>query len=79
MELQKWPVMNQSDFVAEFEDEDFPSTLGRWVSVDDHDPQFTAGQLNAMEAAGLIDFDRLNDRYRMTLKAAAVRARENAK
>ena len=66
--------MKIADFVAEFEDEHFPSEVGPSIGVEDHDPPFTLSQLRSMEKRGLILLGADCGTYRLTLKATRARA-----
>lgn len=67
--------MRAKDFLAEFDSEQFPSTVGPAISVDAHDPPFTLLQLRAMEKQNLIVINKENTYYRLTLKATKVAGR----
>lgn len=65
--------MKAKDFLAEFDDEHFPSAVGPAISVDAHDPPFTRTQLKQMQRQNLIVMNRDDTHYRLTLKATKVR------
>jgi hypothetical protein len=67
--------MKAKDFLAEFEPEHFPSSVGPAISVDAHDPPFTLGQLRAMERLNLIVLNKEDTHFRLTLKATKVAGR----
>ena len=60
-------------FIAEFEDEHFPSSLGPPISFDAHDPAFTDADLIKMEKSGLIVVNWEKLTYQLTLKACEKR------
>jgi hypothetical protein len=67
--------MRAKDFLAEFDPEHFPSTVGPEISVEAHDPPFTRTQLKQMARQNLIVFNREDTHYRLTLKATKVAGR----
>ncbi len=67
--------MRAKDFLAEFNPEHFPSTVGPAISVDAHDPPFTRSQLRAMARQNLIVMNKEDTHYRLTLKATKVAGR----
>ena len=67
--------MRAKEFLAEFDDEHFPSAVGPAISVDAHDPPFTRSQLRAMELQNLIVMNKEDTHYRLTLKATKVRSK----
>jgi hypothetical protein len=67
--------MRAKDFLAEFDPEQFPSTVGPAISVEAHDPPFTRSQLRAMERQNLIVMNKEDTHYRLTLKATKVAGR----
>ena len=67
--------MRAKEFLAEFDPEHFPSTVGPAISVDAHDPPFTRAQLRAMERQNLIMMNKEDTHYRLTLKATKVAGR----
>ncbi len=64
--------MRAKDFLAEFDPEQFPSSLGPAISVDAHDPPFSRSQLRQMERQNLIVMNKEDTHYRLTLKATKV-------
>lgn len=66
--------MRAKDFLAEFDPEQFPSSLGPAISVDAHDPPFSRSQLRQMERQNLIVMNKEDTHYRLTLKATKVAA-----
>ena len=65
--------MKVKDFLAEFDEAQFPSLVGPAISIGDHDPPFTRAQLRKMEQQNLILMNSEETHYRLTLKAAKVR------
>lgn len=65
--------MKAKDFLCEFDDCQFPQAVGPWVGLDDHDPPWTRTQLKQMQRQNLIEFNREDTHYRLTLKATKVR------
>lgn len=66
--------MKAKEFIREFTEEQFPCESGLWVGFDDHDPPFTMIELTVMHRQGIIDMDKPNRRYRLTMKATKLRA-----
>lgn len=68
--------MSPEEFLAEFEDADFPSEYGPWISRERHDPKFTLKELDSMRRQGLIEIRRRTGtpvRFRFTLRASELR------
>ena len=61
--------MTQADFLADFNEDQFPQELGPKIHYADHDPPFKIGDLKKMHAAGLIVLDEVNQSYQLTLMA----------
>jgi hypothetical protein len=61
--------MKTIDFLKEFDE----NQIGPWISFDDHDPPFAIGTLRAMEAAGVIELEVANRRYRLIPRATAAK------
>jgi hypothetical protein len=69
--------MKAADFLCEFVADQFPQPVGPWISVDAHDPPWTRSQLKQMERQGLIELNRTDTHYRLTLKATKKRETSN--
>jgi hypothetical protein len=61
--------MTQADFLADFNEYQFPQELGPSIGYADHDPPFKIGDLWRMHKAGLIVLDEANQSYQLTLLA----------
>ncbi len=57
------------DFLAEFNENQFPQQSSPWISYDDHDPAFLVKELRSFNKQGLIELDHENRRYCLTIKA----------
>jgi hypothetical protein len=71
--------MKAADFLADMQDEWFPSEVGPWIGIDDHDPPYTRSQLDRMEKQKVIEFHPDGKYYRLTLKASALMAKRHEK
>jgi acetoacetate decarboxylase len=68
--------MDIQDFLANFDEDDFPKTISRWFTEDDFDPPFLRGELRMMERKKLIIVARTDPkkwRFALTLSASAAR------
>ena len=65
-------------FVAEMTDEMFPSMVGPWTTFDSFDPPFSYSELKKMERSGIIEMDRVNEKFRLTLKALSFKNQKEA-
>ena len=61
--------MTQADFLAGFNEDQFPRELGPKTHYADHDPPFKIGDLRSMHKAGMIVLDEVNQSYQLTLLA----------
>lgn len=57
------------DFLAEFNENQFPQQSSPWIGYDDHDPAFLVKELRSFNKQGLIELDHENRRYCLTIKA----------
>lgn len=62
--------MTQEEFVKEHQGNDFPSEYGRWIRKDSFDPPFLWRELEVMAKDGLVQLDKKNKRYRLTMAAS---------
>lgn len=63
--------MKIADFLANFDDEDYPSQYGLWQTDGSFDPPFNESDLKEMEQRGMIDRDKAGKQFRLTMKAMA--------
>ncbi len=70
--------MEAKNFLSYFDNSDFPTTFGPWISFTEYDPPFKMAELRRMEKQGLIEIDiRKGDkRFRFTQKAAMIKRGE---
>ncbi|TXT26017.1 MAG: hypothetical protein FD134_725 [Gallionellaceae bacterium] len=75
--MPKGEDMKANEFLREFDESHFPSTLGPVLDMQSHDPPFRKADLRQMAKEGLIVLDETSWTYRLTL--AATDAVHNAK
>lgn len=61
--------MKVNEFLANFEEEEFPHAPGPWMVFDQFDPPFTRDELRAMRRQDVIQLDERHKRFRLTVVA----------
>lgn len=69
--------MKINEFLEDFEDDDFPSELGKVLTFDCLMPMFTKTQLKQMDKAGIIKVNWEQEYFQLTLKATKLKRDKN--
>lgn len=70
--------MSVTEFLAEFEENDFPHPYGKWIDFDRFDPPYRRNELRDMRKLEVIQLDEKNKRFRLTLNAISHRVKQAA-